>query len=162
MHAVDALGGLRKLLALLSGPDAGIDEVRLVTCQRLVRRLCPHCAIADALPVKLARRAEALASAGGVSVSQLKPAWKRPVGCKQCRQTGYQRRLVLIEMLEVTRELRAAVLAGAQDAELRLLAISQGFATLAADGIRKAAEGLTTLDEVRRSLPELVAAFAQA
>jgi excisionase family DNA binding protein len=154
-HAPDAIAALRRLADLTSENEAALEEVTLIVAQRLVRRLCVKCATAGAPPSAQARRAELVAGTGGVAWSLLKPAWKRAVGCEACRDTGCRGRMMVGEALEVTRELRLALRRGATDTELRSLAVGQGFVTMAADGVRKAAEGLTTLDELQRSLPDL-------
>ena len=72
------------------------------------------------------------------------------MGCEQCRQLGYRGRTVMAEALEMTPAIGGALMRGATVDELQAVAISQGMTTLAADGIRRAAAGRTTLDEVLR------------
>jgi excisionase family DNA binding protein len=154
-HAADAIGALRRIADLDSEHGAALEEVFLVMAQRLVRRLCPRCAVAHAPSAALVRQAELVASAGGVRWSELKPDWRRAPGCDHCRGTGCRGRVPVIEMIEVTRDLRQALRRGASDDELRAVAVGQGMVTLAGDAVRKAAEGVVAVSELPRSIPEL-------
>ena len=73
-------------------------------------------------------------------------------GCDQCRRTGYKGRIGLIEVMLVNEALTAAILRGATAEELAEIARDNGMRTLMADGIRKAVEGETTVEEVLRVL----------
>jgi len=148
-HGPDALSALRHLAVLGQGNDAVVDELSLVVAQRFVRRVCPQCAVASTLSAADQRRVEVILGKGSVP----KPKTRRAPGCKACRSTGFQGRMMICEVLEVTRELRAAVRQSATDQELRRIATSQGFTSMASDGVRKALDGLTTLDEVWRFAP---------
>jgi type IV pilus assembly protein PilB len=70
------------------------------------------------------------------------------IGCRKCRNTGYNGRLGVHEMLFINDELRDAVVAGQSVADLRRIAASYGMITLRHDGFRKVREGLTSLEEV--------------
>lgn len=155
LHAADAIAALRRVADLCSEHATGLEEVRVIVAQRLVRRLCPACAVAIKPAGPLLRRSELVTGAGGLAWSSLKPMWKHASGCEACRDTGFNGRMMVSEVLEVTPELRAALRRNASDAELRSIAIGQGFASMAADGVRKAAAGMTSLEELQRSLPEL-------
>jgi len=148
-HAPDAIGALRHLAVLGHGNDAVLDELTLVWAQRFVRRLCAQCAVSAPLAVAAVRRVETLLGKGATAKSKT----RRAPGCPACRTTGFQGRMMIGEVLEVTRELRAALRQSATDQELRRIATSQGFTGMACDGVRKALAGLTTLDEVWRFAP---------
>jgi general secretion pathway protein E len=77
----------------------------------------------------------------------------RPVGCLECRRTGYFGRTGLIELLVVTDELRRIIAGGADLGELRNQAARDGLRSLRVSGAEKIAKGLTTLDEVLRAAP---------
>jgi len=91
-----------------------------------------------------------MAALGGLDWGTLKPAFRHAVGCKLCRGTGYRGRTVIAETLVLTPEIGRALRDGASTEKLQAIAVSQGMRTLAADGIRRAAKGETTLDEVIR------------
>ena len=90
-----------------------------------------------------------LAAAGGYDV----PAgavFYRGRGCEQCRGKGYKGRIGLYEVLTMSEPLAEALLRRAPVEELTALAVANGMRTLLADGIRKAVEGQTTVEEVLR------------
>jgi type II secretory ATPase GspE/PulE/Tfp pilus assembly ATPase PilB-like protein len=97
-------------------------------------------------------RAAQLAREGGVDWQALTKTFRQPVGCSKCHQTGFRGRKLIAEALEVTSETGQALRRGASIDELRTIAVGQGMTTLAADGIRRAAAGLTSLEEVFRVL----------
>lgn len=74
----------------------------------------------------------------------------RGVGCERCRGRGYWGRVGLYEVLTLTEPLTEAVLRRAPVEELTALAVAGGMRTLLADGLRKAVEGQTTVEEVLR------------
>jgi type II secretory ATPase GspE/PulE/Tfp pilus assembly ATPase PilB-like protein len=76
------------------------------------------------------------------------------VGCDECSQKGYSGRSGIYELLLVDDEIRAMVVAGETTGAIRNKAIERGLLTLRDDGIRKALEGITSLDEVRRVTQE--------
>jgi excisionase family DNA binding protein len=116
---------------------------------RLVRRLCPHCATVAVPPMALLTRAYELAAAGGYQIPD-DAVFHAPVGCDACRGVGYRGRSAIYQALGFTPEIRAAYLRKAPLDDIRALAIKTGMRTLVADGLRKAVEGITTVDEVLR------------
>ena len=147
LHTNDAAGGITRLL------DMGVEDylitstVNGILAQRLVRRLCEHCREAyEPLP-EIAHQLRPLAGDGDLRLY-------RGHGCEHCGGTGYHGRLVIAEMLTLDDPLRQAVLAHATATELHRLAVEQGMRTLYQDGVRKALEGRTTLEEVIRVTQE--------
>jgi type II secretory ATPase GspE/PulE/Tfp pilus assembly ATPase PilB-like protein len=133
-------------------PYAVTDSTKLVVSQRLIRRLCPECSRPEVLPPHLLARAESYARTGGLNWNTLPKDFRKPVGCSKCKQLGFSGRMQISELLEITPEIGDALKRGASVDELRSIAITQGMTTMAADGIRKAGEGKTTVDEVIRTL----------
>ena len=152
VHTNSAAATVSRLL------DMGVESYLLATsltgvlAQRLVRRLCTACATefrpSDALLDRL------------VGQGHVPPAWvmerlahrryRRPVGCPACRNSGYSGRLCITELLTVTGPVRELVLAAAPDTEIEAAGRREGMTSLLHDGLAKAAEGLTTIDEVLR------------
>lgn len=125
--------------------DMGIPDYLLaatmagVVAQRLVRRLCPDCAEPGdpALAPRLA--------------PDLPPErFAQPGGCAACGDTGYRGRLGVLEILTVDDPIRAAILAGAPEAEVQRLAGAGGMRTMLAYGIEQAAARKTALAEIAR------------
>jgi type II secretory ATPase GspE/PulE/Tfp pilus assembly ATPase PilB-like protein len=149
MHAQEAVGVLIRMKEMGS-PLAVISEtVKLVISHRLLRCLC-DCSVPDTAPDHLLRHVESLARAGGLDWDALAKKFRKPKGCARCAQTGYRGREPMVEMMEVSPELVAALDRGVLAEELRALAVGRGMRTMVADGIRRAAEGKTTLVEVLR------------
>jgi general secretion pathway protein E len=153
LHTQDAATGLARLVEIGVPAFVAADATRLVVAQRLVRRLCPACSKADTPAESLLRQAAQRARAGGLDWDGLAASWRGPVGCRECRFTGYSGRSLIGEALEVTPEIGSALRRGATVGELRTIAIGQGMTTLAAHGLRRAAAGQTSLAEVFAVVP---------
>ena len=91
-----------------------------------------------------------MARRGGVNFHQLPQKFRRPVGCQKCHGTGYRGRTVIAETLMVGPEIAQALSRDASAEEIYGVAVEQGMTSMLADGIRRAAEGQTTLEEIYR------------
>lgn len=148
VHTNDALGAFTRLIDMGVEPFLVATPLKGVQAQRLVRRLCPHCAVPSThvLPA-IAREAEALAA----TVLEGRPAqWMEPVGCARCQQTGYRGRVGIYELIPVDETMQQAVVSGASHQQLRAMAQERGYRFLRGDGLLKAWQGLTSVDEVLR------------
>jgi len=150
LHTNDAASALTRMVDIGCVPFLVADTTRLVTSQRLVRVLCPHCSVKTEPPAELLDWATDAARAGGLDPAALPGNFKKAVGCERCASTGYKGRTLIAEMLEVSPKIREAVVRGGSTEEFRTLAVGEGMTTLIADGVRRAANGQTTLEEVRR------------
>jgi general secretion pathway protein E len=145
LHTNDAASGVTRLL------DMGVEDYLLTSTvngilgQRLVRRLCPHCREPYAALPELAERFARLRPNGSGSTTLF-----RPIGCDRCNGTGYHGRLVIAEVLLMTDPIRKLVLGHATASEIQRVAMQEGMATMYEDGLRKALEGRTTVEEVLR------------
>jgi general secretion pathway protein E len=119
-----------------------------VLAQRLVRTLCPHCKQPDE---DFSRDTLAAAIAPWRMSGAFRPY--RPVGCIECRMTGFQGRTGLYELLTVTEALKPHLTQTPDLSRLRQQATQDGMRPLRLAGAMKVAEGLTTLDEVLRATP---------
>jgi general secretion pathway protein E len=147
LHTNDAASGVTRLL------DMGVEDYLLtstvngILAQRLVRRLCTHCRQPyrplPELAAKLARVAGPASSKGTITLH-------RAVGCDRCGGTGYLGRMVITEVLLMSDGIRQAVLRHATASELQHIAIQEGMITMYDDGLRKAMEGRTTVEDVMR------------
>ena len=150
MHTGDAPSALLRLLDMGVEPYLAGATVAGVVATRLVRRVCDDCK----QPVDLSGEptlgyVAQLAREGGYDIPA-GAAFVRGAGCESCRGRGYRGRTGLYEVLPMTEALTEAVLRRAPVEELTDIAVEAGMRTLLADGIRKAAEGLTTIEEVMR------------
>ncbi|MFN7985804.1 MAG: type IV-A pilus assembly ATPase PilB, partial [Vicinamibacterales bacterium] len=120
------------------------SSLNLVCAQRLVRRVCTACKIDDPMPP------QALLNVGFTPELAETVVPKKGRGCEKCNQTGYKGRVGLYEVMEIGEELRELILVGASAIELRRKAIEEGMITLRGSGLRKIADGVTTIEEVVR------------
>jgi general secretion pathway protein E len=147
LHTNDAASGVTRLL------DMGVEDYLLtstingILAQRLVRRLCPHCRESYRAVPELAER---FAHIKGLSGLAGEVDLQRAVGCEQCNGTGYRGRLVITEVLIMSESIRQAILAHATASEIKRLAIGEGMETMYQDGLRKALDGRTTIEDVLR------------
>ena len=148
VHTNDAIGAFTRLIDMGVEPFLVATPVKGLQAQRLVRRLCPHCArpTSHVLP---AIAEEAAQWAGKVLVGT--PAqWREPVGCERCQHSGYRGRVGIYELVPVDEDMQQAVVAGASHAELTTMARARGCRVLREDGLLKAWQGVTSVDEVLR------------
>ncbi len=141
LHTNDALGAVARLRDLGVAPFLVSSSLRAVMAQRLVRKVCAECS-EEYFPSE-------------VEMGKLKPylanevvRFQKACGCVACRGTGYRGRIGIFEIVEVTENLEKLIYKGASLSELRIQAESDGMNTMFADGIQKAAKGLTTIEEV--------------
>ncbi len=118
-----------------------------VLAQRLLRRMCEHCAAAIVLPDSWSQDEEVLAAVGRASGAT---RWRQARGCEHCRGTGYAGRFALGELLTLTPALKALVAQRAPQAQIQAEAQSNGWRSLRALAIDAALSGHTTLEEVHR------------
>jgi len=143
LHTNDSTGAITRLLDM--GVEAFLISSSLegVLAQRLVRRICPQCR-AEA-PVASALR-EKLQTMGG---HPIEGTFFRGKGCEECRGTGYRGRIGIFELLAIGAELRELILHKRSNAELKAIA-QKTMITMHEDALRKAAAGLTSLEEIVR------------
>jgi type IV pilus assembly protein PilB len=149
-HTEDSIGGLVRLLNMNIEAFLISSTVVSVMAQRLLRKICPKCAVAyKPKPADLQRIGYAPGDLKGVE-------FRKGLGCAHCQYTGYRGRVGVFELLILDEEVRAAIIEQKTSQEIRIISIeSTGLVTLLEDGIIKAAAGLTTIDELLRSLPRL-------
>lgn len=147
LHTNDAASAVTRLLDIGIAPYLIKATVLGVLGQRLVRTLCPSC--------------KARAEVDPELWDSLTAPWKsrrpqhihQPVGCLECRQTGFRGRVGIYEMLPLGHELKQQIVEGADFGDLRRAAVRAGMKPLRLDGARKVAAGLTTLEEVFKVAP---------
>jgi len=147
LHTNDTLSAIIRL------QDIGVPTYLIhssiigIMAQRLVRTLCPHCK----------EKAEVDEQ---VWIDLVKP-WKskkpnhiyQPVGCLECRNTGYLGRIGLFEMLQMTSDLKSLISQTSDMKILRNQAIKEGYKPLRLSGVEKVKQGITSIAEVLRVSP---------
>lgn len=142
LHTNDAPGALTRLVDMGVEPYLVASSLESVLAQRLVRLLCPSCKKAD-------HSEQAKALRERVPMLQNVPLYAAG-GCKLCRNTGFNGRRAVFEMMTMTNEVRQLLLKNASSVEIRDVARKQGMTSLTEDGWRVVAQGVTTIDEVLR------------
>jgi len=151
LHTNDALSAVTRLGDMGVEPYLVAAALRATMAQRLVRRLCPQCAVPEPDSAVPAARWQALAARLPQVCAGITPRWMRPHGCPACQGTGFRGRLGIYELVPVSAEMQHAVAAAAPAAEVLRLADAAGRRSLVDDGLLKAAQGVTTLEEVLRA-----------
>ena len=151
LHTNDAPSALTRLMEL--GVPAYLLNATIlgVLAQRLVRTLCPACRQPDDRGTT-----EVLAEAvrpWKINAGNYRPY--KPMGCVDCRMTGFRGRMGIYELLTVSEAFRALVQQGVAMAPLRKQAVADGMRPLRLAGAMRAAEGLTTLEEAVSATPSL-------
>ena len=148
VHTNDSLGAFTRLIDMGVEPFLVATPIKGVQAQRLVRRLCPRCAV-PAAAVLPAIVEETSAWAQRV-LGDTPPSWMEPVGCSHCQGTGYRGRVGIYELVPVDEPMQQAVVSGAGHMKLKQMARDRGYRFLREDGLLKAWQGVTSVDEVLR------------
>ena len=148
LHTNTAAGAVTRLLDMGVEPFLLSSVLTGVLAQRLVRRLCPHCRTPyEADPALLARLG--IDPDAGTSRT-----FYRPCGCEKCKGSGYAGRMAVFEFIRIDREIGTLILHRADTRAIADQAARAGCGTLRGDGIAKARQGLTALEEVLRVASE--------
>ncbi|MDO4451024.1 MAG: GspE/PulE family protein [Moraxella sp.] len=152
LHTNDAPSSITRLHDLGVQPFLTSATILGVMAQRLVRTLCPHCKkaeeVVDGSPLALQWR-ELVAPWNANLPKQL----YHPVGCDECRNTGYKGRIGLYEIMPLSNELKKLIAKDVSLDDLKRQAYSEGVLPLRIEGAKRIGEGVTTLEEVLRVVP---------
>lgn len=142
LHTNDAPSSVTRLINI--GVEPYLIGAALNAClaQRLVRKICPHCKTQAPVNEKFLDHL----AMHGIALDNMTIG----KGCDRCRNTGYSGRLGLYELLVLDDTLRDKVAGNPNVSEFRRICVERGMVSLREDGFRKAAAGLTTVDEVLR------------
>ncbi len=156
LHTNSAIESIPRLTSMDVKPYMLAPALNLIVAQRLVRKICSKCGTTKEADFwEKAEIQEAIKKMLDVDPHlDLKFTGTIPhaVGCDQCNGSGYQGRLALIEVFEITDDIRTMIVQWKLWVDLYAKAREAGFLTLQEDGILKLLEGKTTLDELRRVL----------
>ncbi|MBI4322684.1 MAG: Flp pilus assembly complex ATPase component TadA [Candidatus Omnitrophica bacterium] len=141
LHTNDAATAVPRLVDMGVEPFLVASGVTLIEAQRLVRKLCPKCRKAYEPAPELVKRLGRL--------PKPEATFYQAAGCRSCQGGGYHGRMGILEVLVVDERIRELIVSKAPSWEIKRYAIEQrGMTTLREDGLKKAAMGLTTLEEV--------------
>ena len=144
LHTNDAVSTILRLQDLGLEPFLIASTMLGALAQRLVRRICPHCAETYSVD------SDSLAKLGFPVAGKEAVELTRGKGCQQCRNTGYLGRMGIFEVFPMSTQLKKLIATQANDSELRQVAIREGMTTLREDAWRKVRAGQTTVEEALR------------
>jgi len=142
LHTNDAAGAIPRLVDMGVEPYLVASSVHGVVAQRLVRRVCSHCA----QPYEPAHELLVWANLHPDDMEGWKLA--HGAGCARCNQTGYLGRVAIYEMMPITDAIRELAVDNAGSTAIRRQAVEDGMALLRDQAARLVADGTTTLDEM--------------
>jgi type II secretory ATPase GspE/PulE/Tfp pilus assembly ATPase PilB-like protein len=145
LHANDSLRAVSRLLSMGVEKYLVADSLALSQAQRLVRRLCGYCKRPEAPTQEFM---DVLARQGLLNQPLTQPIYVKG-GCDECHGTGYTGRVALMEICEVSSELRDLIEEGAPMSAMRAVAFKGGFLSLYQEGLLQVLGGHTTMEEIR-------------
>ena len=142
LHTNDAISSISRIL------DMGIEEYLVsgalvaIQAQRLVRKICTQCKKEDMIDPLLYKEVEQYLPEN--------PTFYKGAGCKECGHSGYAGREMISEVLTISETLARMIAKVASKEDLTKQAIEEGFVTMFEDGVQKALEGKSTIEEIFR------------
>ncbi|EDZ61518.1 type II secretion system protein E [Sulfurimonas gotlandica GD1] len=142
LHTNDSISAIPRMV------DMGIENYLIsgalvaIQAQRLVRKICSKCKAVEKVPASILEELEKFIPENAI--------FYHGQGCKECNDTGYMGREMICEVLNVTEELSSLIAKGAPKDAMLSQAIKDGFVGIFENGIQKALDGVTSIEEVLR------------
>jgi len=153
LHTNDAAGAIPRLINMGVKPFVVAPALSAILAQRLVRKLCQNCkkpvALSPAVMEKINYTLKNLPKAANITLPNTLQFY-HSTGCQECHKLGYLGRIGIYEVLENTEAISALILKEAAMSEFKKVAVSQGMLTMTQDGLLKALDGITDVEEVFR------------
>jgi len=143
LHTNEAVGAIARLIDMGIEPFLITSSLIGVLGQRLIVKICPYCKESYTADEDMLRRV-------GIKGKVL----LHGKGCSECRFTGYLGREGLFELLLVTEGIKKLIIEKAPASEIKAQAVKEGFRTMRQEGLLKAVDGITTIEEVMRVTQE--------
>lgn len=150
LHTISAASAIQRLR------DLGVEDYNIspslqgVMAQRLIRRLCPHCAETAPLPERVSRTLQQ----GGLEFPTDQYRVANHQGCPKCDR-GRRGRLPIHELLVVTPRIREMINDGAPTSQIEEVAVREGMISLMLDGYLKVAQGLFSIEDLENALNDI-------
>jgi len=145
IHTNDAAGAVTRLMDMQIEPFLITSSLIGVLAQRLVRAICEKCREAYTVDAEVLKK---------MGVKTDKAQFYRGRGCLDCKKSGYTKRIGLFELLLIDEDIRRLILTRASNKEIKALAIKKGMISMRLDGLKKAEQGITTVEEVLKATTE--------
>jgi len=153
LHAYSAADAIGRMLEMGVKPVMLAESLICVVNSRLARRVCSQCGEPDDPPFDLLSQVAERARAGGYTLPDQRK-FMQGKGCDHCRGTGYRGRIGLFEVMALEHDLYRLIAERSPVKAIQEAAVRKGMTTLVADGLRKAAAGITSLAEAARVTTE--------
>ena len=156
IHTNSASGAVPRFLSMGVKPFLLAPALNAVIGQRLVRKICQECKIEDKLASETMERVKELLGAisekSGEKVDLKKLKFWKGSGCQMCGNLGFKGRVGIYEIMQMTKEIEKVILSGEiSEYKMQELAVENGMVTMVQDGLLKALDGITSVDEVFRT-----------
>ena len=140
LHTNDAISAIPRMIDMGIEPYLISGALVAIQAQRLIRKICRHCKKEVDIPTSLREEYNQLIPAGTVFYAG--------IGCKECNGSGYMGREMICEVLPISEQLSSLIARGGSKDEILKLAQAEGFIGMFENGMNKAIEGITTIDEI--------------
>ncbi|MBT7755122.1 MAG: type II/IV secretion system protein, partial [Candidatus Magasanikbacteria bacterium] len=155
VHTNSAAGAIPRFLSMGVKPFLLAPAVNSIIGQRLVRKLCEHCREEKVLDEKEQDRVnkliEAMSEKDRAEIQGKEMTFYTPKGCDECGDIGYKGRIGIYEIFVMNADIEQLILSGnVSEFDIERVAIKHGMRTMVQDGIRKALEGITSVEEIFR------------
>jgi type IV pilus assembly protein PilB len=158
LHTNDAAGAAPRLIDMGVEPFLITSSLNSIVAQRLVRKICEHCKEKIALPeaslIEVKKEIDLLPPKERTERKDKPLTFFKGKGCAQCGDTGYKGRIGIFEILPVSETMKPLILEKKGSSAIQIQAVKEGMTTLKQDGVLKALDSITTLEEVFRVTKE--------
>ncbi len=157
LHTNDAFGAIPRLIDMKIEPFLLVSTLRAIVAQRLVRKICLHCKTRASVPEnilaeiknELKQIPKEILSKEIKNFTENNLIFHRGNGCPRCGNTGYKGRIAVVEAIEIDNQVKEIIIKK-QKFSIEDILKSQKFISMKQDGIIKALQGITTIDEILR------------
>lgn len=153
LHTNDAIGTIPRLITMGVKPFIIAPALNAIIAQRLVRKLCTTCKqekkLAPELMEKVLTILHEIPKNSGVTLPPV-PTFYHSPGCEVCHGLGYLGRIGVYEVINVDEAIKEIILKEGTAGEIKKQALTQGMVNMVQDGLMKAMEGITDVEEVFR------------
>jgi type IV pilus assembly protein PilB len=148
LHTNNAAGAIPRLIDMHIEPFLISSTTNIIIAQRLARKICDKCKTEENLPSEEIEYIKKIMT--GTKIEKAKWQFYKGKGCDICNGTGYKGRIGLFEVLPVTNKIKSIISTKTSSDIIQNEAVKEGMLTLKQDGILKALDGLTSIEEVWR------------
>ena len=161
LHTNDAFGAIPRLIDMGIEPFLIASSMNLIIAQRLVRKICPHCAEEAEFSLEIEKEIEnSLKHVEGIDLDQYRNRkngrlkFYRGKGCPRCNNEGYRGRTCISEALEITDQMKDIITSGCKIEKVKQEFARQKMLEVIKDGYIKVLRGETTIEEILRAARE--------